>query len=115
MSQASVDQDINCRVIGRCTHGEPIDRELDDLIPQELADEDGSRPAAERPEKLFLYARYNALLTDDGLNELHLGELNAASMRKMDAVENADSLAAIGAAVGEQVDLEQFGPFVRGA
>lgn len=108
MSQASVDQDVNCRVIGRCSHGERIDRELEDLVPAELADGDGGGGR----EKLFRYVRYNATLTDTGLAQLGLGDLDAASLRKMDAVDNAGDLAQVGAEVGKEVDLSHLGGFV---
>ncbi len=35
MGGAAIDQDINCRAIGRCVFGEPIDRELGDMIPRQ--------------------------------------------------------------------------------
>ncbi len=31
-----VEQDINCRTVGRCTYGAPLDREVLDLIPREV-------------------------------------------------------------------------------
>ena len=34
MYGAQIDQDINCRAVGRCVHGAPIDSELGDLIPR---------------------------------------------------------------------------------
>ena len=34
-----VDQDITCRMIGRCTFGDPIDHELADMVPREGPDE----------------------------------------------------------------------------
>jgi hypothetical protein len=113
MSQASVDQDINCRVIGRCTHGDQIDRELEDLIPREIADGTADRRAGER-RKLFLYVRYNATLTTEGLAALGLEQahLDPRSLRKMDEVDNADALALIGARVGAQVDLAHLESFV---
>jgi predicted acylesterase/phospholipase RssA len=116
MSQASVDQDINCRVVGRCTHGDRIDRELEDLIPRELADGATDRPAGER-RKLFLYVRYNATLTDDGLAALGLEEvhLDPKALRKMNSVDNADALALIGARLGAQVDLAHLESFVASA
>ena len=40
MSQAMYDQDINCRTIGRCVYGPPLDREVGDLVPR---DERGRR------------------------------------------------------------------------
>src|SRR5215207_8596196 len=35
MYGAQVDQDINCRMVGRCVYGDIIDRELIDLIPKD--------------------------------------------------------------------------------
>ena len=32
-----VDQDINCRTIGRCTYGAPLDREVLDMVPRKFA------------------------------------------------------------------------------
>lgn len=108
MSQASVDQDVNCRVIGRCYHGEHIDREVDDLISKELAEGETARR-----EKLFRYVRYNATLTDNGLEKLKLGQLNPAALRKMDVVDNAKELAMVGAAVGKEVELQHLGGFAQ--
>src|ERR1044072_2873193 len=34
-----VDQDINCRAVGRCTHGDVIDSELLDMVPRQGPDE----------------------------------------------------------------------------
>ena len=111
MSQASVDQDVNCRVIGRCTYGEKLDRELGTLVPDELAAPDAGRDTI---AKQFLYVRYNATLTHDALDELGLGDLDAESMRKMAEVKNIDDLAAIGEALAAQVvDLKHLGSFVR--
>jgi hypothetical protein len=109
MSQASVDQDVNCRIIGRCCHGEMIDREVGDLIRDELveADTGGGR------EKLFRYVRYNATLTEEGLKKLGLERLNPVELRKMDVVDNADDLALVGTEVGKQVELKHLGSFVR--
>ena len=109
MSQAAVDQDVNCRVIGRCTYGGIIDRELHDLIPTDPQipgsplglDVDGG--------KAFLYVRYNAELTDDGLAQLGLGGLNAEKLRKMDAVDNVPDLERVGKALGERVSLAHLG------
>ena len=116
-----VDQDINCRVVGRCTYGATIDRELLDLAPREMssgATEEEIRQAPVAPlstdlGRAFLYARYNADLSPEGLATLKLGPLDAAKMQKMDAVENIENLLTIGQAVAsQQVRLEHFGSFV---
>jgi hypothetical protein len=60
----------------------------------------------------FLYARYNADLSRDGLNQLGLPHINPASIQKLDAVENIDALLEIGQAVGKNVKPDHFGPFI---
>jgi len=112
MSQISVDQDISCRVVGRCTHGGFLDSEIGDLIPMDPANPGRRLPLETDFGRAFTYARYNAELTPAGLTELGLGELKAKQMLKMDDVRNIDALAQIGAAVGEQVDLADLGQFV---
>lgn len=116
-----VDQDINCRVVGRCSFGAHIDRELLDLAPRELTSpltEEEIRQAPVMPlstdlGRAFLYARYNADLSQEGLKALGLGGLDAKQMQKMDAVENIPDLVKIGREVAaQQVRLEHFGAFV---
>jgi predicted acylesterase/phospholipase RssA len=109
MSQAAVDQDINCRVIGRCTYGGIIDRELHDLIPIDPAIPDAPLGLDTDTGKAFLYVRYNAELTDDGLEQLGLAGLDAGRLRKMDAVDNVSDLAKVGQALGERVSLAHLG------
>jgi hypothetical protein len=107
MSQAAFDQDVNCRVIGRCTYGGVIDREVHDLIPVDPQQPDVPLGLDVKTGKAFLYARYNAELTPGGLEELGLGDLDAAKLRKMDRIENAPDLARIGAALGARVALDE--------
>src|SRR5262249_19162630 len=67
MDGSLVDQDINCRTIGRCTHGDVIDRELLDMIPRQGPDDGSLTDRLARPPvpldvdlgRQFLYARYN--------------------------------------------------------
>jgi len=112
MSQASVDQDISCRVVGRCTYGGIIDREIHDLIPVDPGIPAKPLSLEEDLGKAFIYTRYNAELTADGLKQLKLRGVNADKMRKMDETGNIDDLAKIGAAVGKTVDLAHLGHFV---
>ncbi len=58
MYAAQVDQDINCRTVGRCVWGAPIDSEMHDLIPGLVDGPDLGRA--------FRYARYNAELSRKG-------------------------------------------------
>lgn len=112
MSQASVDQDVNCRIIGRCTFGGIIDRELHDLVPLDPHDRTLPLALEEDSGKAFLYCRYNAELTPDGLDQLGLADIDAAHVRKMDSIDHVSDLERIGRAVGERVDLAHLGSFV---
>jgi uncharacterized protein len=115
MGGAAVDQDVNCRIVGRCVSGAVIDREVWDLIPREdPTDPKSTRIPLDRGlGRHFLYARYNADLTEEGLKQLGVGGVNAAAVRKLDAVDNIDDLARIGRAAAQEIDLAaQFGALV---
>lgn len=115
-----VDQDVNCRTVGRCTWGAPLDREILDLVPRTILDgatleEQYAAPTIPLSTDLgrrFLYTRYNADLSSQGLHRLGFPKLEPASIQKMDAVENIDSLLEIGRAAGGVVDPLHFGPFI---
>ena len=111
MSQAAVDQDVNCRTVGRCTFGDVIDRELGDLIPRDPASPTDPLPIDQDSGKAFLYARYDVDLTDVGLAALGFapGELDPRRLRKLDAVDQIEDLAKVGRRVAERFDLAQFG------
>jgi hypothetical protein len=109
-----VDQDTNCRAIGRCTYGEPIDRELGDMIPRDAS---GAVVPLERDcGRSFLYARYNIDLSAAGLTTLGFSDkdVDAKQAQKMDHAtpEHIDLLWRIGQAAGTQVQREHFGRFV---
>jgi predicted acylesterase/phospholipase RssA len=114
MSQASVDQDINCRVIGRCSYGGIIDRELHDLIAVDPGNQDQRLPLDVDAGKAFLYVRYNAELTSDGLSQLDLPDIDPEKVSRLDAVDQVPDLIRIGSAVAAQVDLAHLGTFVTG-
>lgn len=112
MYGAQIDQDINCRLSGRCVYGAPIDREIGDLIPLD-------RSAALNPQlppsvdagRSFLYARYNVELTHDGLKELGITGVDPEEVAKLDSVKNIKDLRRIGRALGEKaVDVTRFDP-----
>ncbi|MEP7107264.1 MAG: patatin-like phospholipase family protein [Ferruginibacter sp.] len=106
-----VDQDINCRTVGRCTFGAPIDRELKFMIPM---DQDGNiLPMSQDTKRHFIYARYNADLSPEGLKELGLGHIDSDHVRQMDSVKYIKDLETVGSAAGaQQVNLSHFGSFV---
>jgi hypothetical protein len=110
MNQAQVDQDMNCRSVGRCTYGLELDREFGDGVPRDVA---GNRiPLSTDLGRAFLYARYDASLTREGLDKLQLKDIDPDKVAKLDAVDHVDELLKIGDKVGERVDLNDFGTFV---
>jgi hypothetical protein len=111
MSQTAVDQDINCRMIGRCSYGGIIDRELHDLIPADPQTPDRPLRLDIDTGKAFLYVRYNAELTEAGLCELGLDALAPRPLRKMDDVRTVPALRKVGQALGERVSLDHLGSF----
>ena len=109
MYGAQVDQDINCRTVGRCVHGAPIDGELGDLIPRRGAgDERKPVPLSEDLGRQFLYARYNAELSARWLSGHGLGEVDAAKVSQLDSVEHVDDLVRVGRELAEEVRAEHF-------
>ena len=112
MYAMQVDQDINCRTVGRCCFGAPIDRELGDMIP---LDNDGKiLPQDSDAARHFNYVRYNTDLSVEGLAALNLSEINSDKIREMDSVENIALLRKVGLAAGKkQVDVKKhFGNFI---
>jgi uncharacterized protein len=99
MYAAVNEQDFLCRVFGDCVAGEPLDREINDMIP--------SRGPLDT--KLFRYARYNAELTPEGLKALGCGGVDPASVQKLDSIDALGSLQRVGKAVAaERVKAEHF-------
>ncbi len=106
MYGAQVDQDINCRSVGRCIHGAEIDREIGDLIPR--ADDGTMIPLSADLGGKFLYARYNAGLSAKWLSAHGLEGVDPATVAKLDSVANINDLVRVGEALAEEVKLEHF-------
>ena len=109
MSQTAVDQDVNCRVIGRCSYGGVLDREVHDLIPADPQVPDTPLRLDVDTGKAFLYVRYTADLTDAGLKELGIAGLDPHRLRKLDQVDDIGALRTVGEALGERVNLDHLG------
>lgn len=101
MFAALNEQDFLCRVFGKCLVGDPLDRELGDLI--------GERGPAS--PKLFTYLRYNAELTRKGLDALGLQDIEPEDVQKLDSVEHIGELQSIGKEVAKKVEPEHFAGF----
>ncbi|GJL63091.1 MAG: hypothetical protein NPIRA04_17450 [Nitrospirales bacterium] len=109
MYGSMVDQDTNCRLVGRCVHGAPIDRELGDMIPRDAAGT--ALPLMQNQGRRFLYARYNAELSRPGLDRLGFSDIQPQNVQKLDSVEFIPDLRRIGKKVGEELAIEHFGTF----
>jgi predicted acylesterase/phospholipase RssA len=76
MHAIQIEQDINWRIAGRCTYGDFIDRELRDLTCRNAGVDCSVKEWHETPQvtldrdvgRAFLYARYNADLSAEGLS-----------------------------------------------
>ena len=112
MYTMQLDQDVNCRLMGRCTYGAHIDREVEDMIMKEA---DGSDiPLSQDTHKNFLYVRYNADLSRKGLDDLGLTEISSEDIREMDSVKNIEKLRQVGSKTAQkQVKLAHFGSFIK--
>jgi len=110
MYAMQVDQDINCRTVGRCIFGAHIDRELRDMIP---LDSNGQPLSMDTDaNKHFLYVRYNADLSVQGLEEIGLSRIDSDEVREMDSVKYIPQLREVGKAVGKnQVNVREHFKF----
>jgi hypothetical protein len=120
MSSAQIDQDINARMIGRCTYGGFLDRELLDLVPRQGKDTGTLEQRLARPKvpieqdlgRQFLYARYDAVLTSQGLAPLGILLDPEPLLRMNNAQEkNMRNLLQVGRAAAEAVSLDHLGPW----
>ena len=102
MYAALNEQDLLCRVFGRCLAGDLLDREIGDLKmtkgPVGLS-------------KLFTYVRYNAELTEKGLKELGLSGIEPTHVQQLDSTDYIDELKQVGLAVATQVKPAHFNGF----
>jgi hypothetical protein len=105
MFAALNEQDLLCRVFGDCRAGDPLDREIGDLI--------GSVGPLAREQKLFTYVRYNAELTREGLDTLGCRDVQPEAVQKLDSVEGMPQLREVGGKVADlKVDEKHFSGFL---
>lgn len=98
------ENDINCRILGRCVHGAPVDRELGDLIPPQ--------PLAYDLGRAFLYARYDADISREGLDAMGLRDIEPETLT-LDNTAAIPDLMRIGNAAAGTVDMQaHFAPFM---
>ncbi|HMG14606.1 MAG TPA: patatin-like phospholipase family protein [Saprospiraceae bacterium] len=105
MYAMQVDQDINCRTVGRCIFGAAIDREIGDMI---ATDQNNAVLSLDiDTNRHFSYVRYNADLSEKGLKELGLNDIESDHVRQMDSVKYMPQMRRVGRAAGKkQVNVQ---------
>ena len=102
MAAALNEQDFLCRVFGKCLAGDPLDREVGDMI--------GAKGPVQ--PRLFTYLRYNAELTRHGLDGLGLAEIDPKNVQQLDSIEYIADLQAVGSTVADKkVSFDHFAGF----
>lgn len=85
---AAVQQDMICRVMGRCLYGAPIDSEVGDMVEHALEHDLGPHP------KKFTYVRYNVNF-DDAEHAAHFAGIDGpAPMDRPDLVPAYEEIGA---------------------
>lgn len=103
MAAAQYQQDLLCRMFGKCLVGDALDRELGDMIG-------ASGPVA---PKLFTYLRYDADVSREGLDALGLPKVDPQQVQLMDSTQYIDEIQQVGRVVGEcKVKEAHFAGFV---
>jgi uncharacterized protein len=102
MGAALAEQDFLCRTFGKCLVGDPIDREVVDMIGKGIS----------TAKKLFTFVRYNTELSREGLDRLGLTKVEPAHVQQMDSVDFIDEMQEVGQAVAQyKVKPEHFNNF----
>ena len=105
MFAASNEQDLLCRVFGNCLNGGLLDLEVMDMK--------GAISQGPVSPKLFTYMRYNADLSQDGLNELGLPHIKPENVQQLDSTAYIPQIQEVGRAVAKEVDIKHFNGFLN--
>ena len=101
--------------------GNLIDRKLRDLTCRDASPDYSVEEWREAPHvpldrdlgRSFLYVRYNADLSAEGLDALGCGNMDPEKVQKLDAVDQIENLLKIGLSAGEKIKTEHFGSFAQ--
>ena len=107
MNAATAGWDMACRVLGDCRFGPGIDREFGTMMraPGDAPNFTGT--------KQFAYVRYDADLSQEGLNALGLGAIQAADVQMLDSVDHIPQIRQVGQTyAARHVDLAHLRGFV---
>ena len=89
MNAASAGWDMACRTLGECRFGGPLDREIGDMVF------DPTAPNWTSP-KLFAYLRYDPDVSEQGLSNLGLADIDPAAIQLMDSVAHIAEIRRVG-------------------
>jgi patatin-like phospholipase/acyl hydrolase len=99
MFAALNEQDFLCRVFGDTRAGCPLDNEVRDMRGHGI----------QGVPKLFTYMRYNAELTQKGISDLCLGDIQPRDVQALDSVEHIPEMQMVGKAIADrEVKDEHF-------
>ena len=104
LNAISTQQDMLCRIFGKCKAGFKLDSEVGTLH------NDLAKGSVEK--NLFTYVRYNVKLTEQSFKSLGVSHLDAQKLGKLDGVKNIEELQELGCVVAKNVvDVEHFDGF----
>jgi predicted acylesterase/phospholipase RssA len=110
MNGASAGWDMACRMLGECRFGNPIDREIGDMV---LAPSAAAAPSNWTGPKQFAYVRYDPDVSQAGLDALGLPDVKSANVQVMDSVKHTTDIQRVGQAFATRhVALEHLQNFV---
>jgi patatin-like phospholipase/acyl hydrolase len=96
------EQDFLCRIFGDCLTGPPLDSEVGDL----------KREPSPAGTNLFSYMRFNAELSEQGLQQLGLHGIRPENVQMLDSIDHIDDLMRIGQTVAQtQLEPHHFDNF----
>jgi patatin-like phospholipase/acyl hydrolase len=90
MNAASAGWDMTCRTLGVCRQGRLIDREIGDMVSSSPDDPNWTGP------KLFTYLRYDPDVSNEGLKDLGLTDIDPSKVQLMDSVDHIPDIRRVG-------------------
>lgn len=106
-SAMSAQQDLMCRVLGKCRFGGVIDAEIDSMVADDWPEPGRNGWKGPASPKLFSYVRYDPELTRVGLNGLGLKSVPVEHVLEMDGVEHISETTKVGKVAAEEFVKEE--------
>jgi len=104
LNSIAYQQDMLCRIFGKCLVGDSLDSEIGDLK--------GANGSGCTDENLFTYLRYSVNLNRETFNTLNLQHIDPKDISPLDAVHRIDLLKEVGEAVAKnKVYIDDFSGF----